>query len=309
MATTAATLSRTSRSQTSRLLRVAFLFMLPALLFVLIFKIIPIAVSFYYSLYSWDILDVTRRFVGLENFRRFFETPQAIGALRNTVLYAVVVSVAKNLAGLLIALALNKPFRSSRIMRVFILSGTMVSLVISGYTWSYILHPSLGLGPLLERLTGLGFLNQDWLGNPNLALYSVMIVSVWQITGKYMIIYLAGLQTVPVELYEAARIDGAGRFSQFSRITVPMIMPAITIGVMNAMIFSLKVFDEIFTMTKGGPGFASETLSTYLHSQAFFFTGRAGYASATAVILFFLVMAFSAVLLVFFRKKEADVYG
>lgn len=292
-----------------RLLLYSILFISPAFLCVFIFFIVPILLSFYYSLFSWDILDVSKRFVGFDNFAMFLRTEGAMGALRNTIVYASAAAVFKNLAGLLLAIVLDSGLRSEKVLRTCILSTTMMSLIITGYIWTYLYHPKYGIGPFLERFLGLSFLNQEWLGNPNIVLYSILFVSVWQIAGKYMVIYLAGLQTVPTELYEAASIDGAGALKRFFKISLPMIVPAITIGLLNAVIQSLKVFDEIYAMTKGGPGFASETLTSLLFFQTFFFTGRAGFGSAISVILFALVLAVSLILLFFMRRKEMQVYG
>jgi len=185
----------------------------------------------------------------------------------------------------------------------------MVPLIIAGYIWSYLYDPEYGLGPFLSNYLGLSFLHQEWLSNVHLVLFAVIIVSSWQILGKYVVIYLAGLQTVPQELYEVADLDGVGRFQKFFKITLPLIAPAVTIGVMNAAIMSLRVFDEIWAMTRGGPGFASETMTTLLYSQTFFYSGRAGFGAAISVILFNLVLAFSLILLFVLRKREEVAYG
>lgn len=288
--------------------RYSLLFMLPALLFVLCIDIIPIFQNFYYSLFSWDILSPSMKFVGIDNFVKFFQMDGARTALRNTLIYAVLAAVLKNLVGLLLALALNAGLKSQKLLRTCILSTAMISLVISGYTWTYLYHPEYGVGYLIEKYTGISILNQDWLGNPHLALYAVLLVSVWQIAGKYMIIYLAGLQTVPKELYEASSIDGASGFSRFRMITAPLIIPSFTIGIMNAVIQGLKVFDEIYSMTRGGPGFASETLTSLMYSQTFFYSGKAGFGSAISVILFGIVLVVSLFISYFLRKKEDEVY-
>lgn len=295
----------------SKQLKYSLLFMLPAIFFVGVFYVVPLSQSFYLSLFSWDILDPdpTSRFVGLQNFVRFLEMDAARGALRNTVIYAIGASVLKNISGLLVAIALNAGLRTQGPLRTLILSTTMVPLIIAGYIWSYLYHPEFGLGPFLSNYLGLGFLHQQWLSNASLVLFAVIIVSSWQILGKYMVIYLAGLQTVPQELYEVADLDGVGPIRKFFKITLPLIAPAVTIGVMNAAIMSLRVFDEIWAMTRGGPGFASETMTTLLYCQTFFYSGRAGFGSAISVILFNLVLVFSLILLFVLRRREQVAYG
>ncbi len=284
-------------------------FMLPAIIVVCVIVIVPVVENFYYSFFKWDILDINMNFVGLSNYKNFFEMDGAMKALRNTIIYAVLAAVFKNLVGLCLAIVLNSGFKTQKILRTCFLSTTMVGLVISGFTWKYIYSPSYGIGYLLSEKLGMPFLNQDWLGNKNLVLFSVLFVSVWQIAGKYMVIYLAGLQAVPQDLYEACMLDGANSWKKFRCITLPMIIPAITVGVMNAVIQGLKVFDEIYAMTKGGPGYASETLTSMMYTQIFFNTGRAGFGSAISVILFLLVLAISLSINKYLRHKEDIVYG
>ena len=286
----------------------SLLFMLPAILIVVCVDIIPIFQNFYYSLFSWDILEPSMKFVGLDNFINFFKMDGARGALKNTLIYAVLAAVLKNIVGLALALVLNSGLKTQKFLRTCILSTTMISLVISGYTWTYLYHPEYGVGYLIEKYTGISFLNQDWLGNPKLALYAVLVVSIWQIAGKYMVIYLAGLQTVPKDLYEAGNMDGASGFSRFRYITAPLIIPSFTVGILNAVIQGLKVFDEIYSMTRGGPGFASETLTTMMYSQTFFYSGKAGFGSAISVILFGIVLIVSLLISSYLRKKEDAVY-
>lgn len=287
----------------------SLLFMAPAIILVLLINIIPIIQNFYFSFFSWDILDPNMTFVGLDNYANFFQTEGAAVALKNTIIYAILAAIFKNAAGLLFALLLNMGLKTQNVLRTCILSTTMISLVISGFTWSYLYHPQYGIGYFAEKYLGLSFLNQDWLGNPKLALYAILVVSIWQIAGKYMVIYLAGLQSVPKDLYEASDIDGAGGWTKFKSITVPLIIPSITVGVLNALIQGFKVFDEIYSMTKGGPGFATETLTTLMYSQTFTYSGKAGYGSSISGILFVIVLVSSLIVSGFLRKSEDAVYG
>ena len=284
-------------------------FILPAMILVVFISIIPTIQNFYYSFYEWDILEPDMTFVGLQNYAEFWTTEGMQVAVSNTIIYAFLAAIFKNLVGLSFALIFTMGFRTQNFLRTCILSTTMISLVISGFTWSYLYHPQYGIGFILENTLGLSIFNQDYLGNPNIALYSVLFVSIWQIAGKYMVIYLAGLQTVPQDLYEACDIDGASPWQKLKNITFPLIIPSFTVGILNALIQGFKVFDEIYSMTKGGPGFATETLTSLMYSQTFTYTGRAGMGSAISGILFVIVLGTSIVVSSYLRKREDNTLG
>ncbi len=176
--------------------------------------------------------------------------------------------------------------------------------MVIAFLWKYLFNPDpdSGINALLG-LVGLGFLQQDWLGNPSLALWSVGFTVVWQYAGYSMVIFLAGLQGVPRELEEAAAIDGAGRWMRFRNVILPLIAPAVTINLMLSTIGGLKLFDQVFAITNGGPGYSTETLSTLIYKQAFVF-GSYGYSTAVALVLAILVAAVSLVQLKYLRSRE-----
>jgi raffinose/stachyose/melibiose transport system permease protein len=153
---------------------------------------------------------------------------------------------------------------------------------------------------------GLGSWRQDWLGNPDLALWSVAFMVVWQFAGYSMVIFLAGLESVPENLHEAAMIDGAGRWQRFRHVTWPLLAPAVTVNIMLSTIGGLKLFDQVYAATNGGPGYASETLSTVLYKQAFVF-GNYGYSTAIALVLALFVAAVSLVQVHFLRGREVTL--
>ncbi len=289
-----------------RTITVSILFFLPALILMLVFFILPILSTFYYSLFDWSILSDKMKYIGLKNYFNVFGSSEFRTALKNTIIYAVIVAFFNNFLGLIFALALDTNIKTKTILRTAFFIPSLISAVVSGYVWSFMYHPEMGIFNYLQNVLHIGFLNQDWLGNPSLVIFSIALVAIWQYSGYYMIIYLTGLQGVPTDLYEACKIDGATWWARFTKVTFPMIAPSITIGIVTATIGSLKVFDQVYVMTKGGPGYSSETLTSLLVTQTFF-SNKAGYGVTISVILFVLVMMVSFVQLNMLKKRE-DIY-
>ncbi len=289
-----------------RTITISILFFLPALILMLVFFILPILSTFYYSLFDWSILSDKMKYIGLKNYFNVFESSEFRTALKNTIIYAIIVAFFNNFLGLIFALALDTNIKTKTILRTAFFIPSLISAVVSGYVWSFMYHPEMGIFNYLQNVLHIGFLNQDWLGNDSLVIFSIALVAIWQYSGYYMIIYLTGLQGVPTDLYEACKIDGATWWARFSKVTFPMIAPSITIGIVTATIGSLKVFDQVYVMTKGGPGYSSETLTSLLVTQTFF-SNKAGYGVTISVILFVLVMMVSFVQLNMLKKRE-DIY-
>ena len=178
----------------------------------------------------------------------------------------------------------------------------VLSTLVVGYLWSYIMAPT-DYGLLNRILIGIGLEKVNWLGNPNLALFSILFTQTWQWIGWAMVIYIANLQSIPQELYECSKIDGANGWKTFWKITFPMLAPSITINCVLSIIGGLKVFDVIFAMTGGGPGHATETITTVLIKRGFT-ECQFGYASAIAVILFMIIAFIASIQLNYFQKWE-----
>ena len=288
-----------------RRFRVQFLFLLPALAIFTAFVIYPLVGSLYYSLTDWDGLSPDLHFVGLANFQQLLSDPTVLIDVRNTLVFAAGVMVLQNGIGLLLALILDGLLRRLSFLRVLFLIPAMFSALAIGYTWSYIYSPVFGfLNTFLEKI-GLSAWQQDWLGNPHLTLASLIFTNSWEFMGFSMVIFLAGLQAVPAELYEAANIDGTSGWQRFRNITFPLLAPAITINVVLTMIGSLKTFDLIFVMTNGGPGNASESLALRIYNEAFNLN-HFGYATAIGIVMTLLILALSVVNLRFLRKREVE---
>jgi raffinose/stachyose/melibiose transport system permease protein len=258
-----------------------------------------------YAFTDWNGLG-ERSFTGLANFTRLFRDEAARGSLVNTLLLTVAIVVVQNGIGLLLALGVHARIKSRTMLRVVFFAPAVVSPVMVAFLWKYIYNPApgAGLNGVLGAV-GLGSLRQDWLGDPSLALWSVAGMVVWQFAGYSMVIFLAGLEGVPAELHEAAMIDGAGRFQRFRNVTWPLLAPAVTINLMLSTIGGLKLFDQVYAATSGGPGHASETLSTVLYKQAFVF-GNYGYSTAIALVLALFVAAVSMVQIHYLRGREVS---
>ncbi|WP_228078016.1 carbohydrate ABC transporter permease [Streptomyces profundus] len=281
-----------------------WLFVVPALLVYGVVVLYPTAAGGLYAFTDWTGRAGDANFVGLDNFRRLFNTESARSALVNTLTIAAACTIVQTAAGLGLALALNTRLRSRNVLRTLFFASALLPPVIIGFLWQYVLTPT---GPLNTALSdvGLGALRQNWLGDGSLALWSVIGVIIWQNAGLTMVIYLAGLQGIPPEVHEAAAIDGAGPWQRFRSVTLPLLLPATTIALSLTLIGSLKLFDQVFAMTGGGPGYATETLSVVMYKEAFV-SGEFGYSAAIALVLTMIVFAFAMIQLRTLRRFEVD---
>jgi raffinose/stachyose/melibiose transport system permease protein len=264
--------------------------------------LIPSARGVYYALTDWDGLDPHFSFIGGGNFTQMFSDPQATQAVTHTLLIAVAITIVQNAVGLLLALGVNSAIKSRNVLRVFLFAPAVVTPIVTAYLWRNLLAPSGAVNSLLGGL-GLGSWTQDWLGNPRLALWSIVGVIVWQFSGYSMVIFLAGLQSIPREIYEAAAIDGGGAFRRFWSVTRPLLGPAFTINLMLSIIGGIKLFDQVFALTGGGPGHATDTMSTLIYKDAFTL-GEFGYSIALAVVLTVIVAVVSSGQYVLLARNE-----
>jgi ABC-type sugar transport system permease subunit len=278
------------------------LFVLPAVLIFAVFFAYPVISSFYISLTKWDGLNPELKFIGLDNFIKLWTDQHFWLAFKNTFKYAFWVTIIQNGLGLILALAAsNKVFRG---FRVLFLIPPLLSSIALGTIWKYMYAPN-GIINSFLTVVGLEVYIQNWLGDPKLALYSLIVTNVWKWSGMSMIIYLAGLQSIPDVIQEAASIDGVGPWQRFKHITFPLIAPAFTINVVLSMIGSLKVFDIIYIMTQGGPGRATESLTTYIFGRAFD-ANKFGYGTAVAVVMFAVILVLSLIQLRYLTKREVQ---
>ena len=232
-------------------------------------------------------------FVGLANFRRIFQTEELTGSLINTLLLAFGFLIFTNVFGLLFALALNRTLKSRFVLRTLLFMPVVIAPIAVSYMWKFIFAFN---GPLNQTLAALGLdsWKHDWLADPTLALIAVLVVMVWQNTGFVMVIYLAGLATVPIELEEAASLDGAGIGRRFRRVVLPMIQPSVAIATTLMLIQGLRIFDQVLALTGGGPSGATQTLATEIYQQTFTFSNF-GFGAALALTLSLLIFVFTVI--------------
>ena len=284
--------------------RETFLYTLPAVILVLLTIYIPFALSGYYSLTEWNGISKAPVFIGLTNFRQILSgSPDFLEALWFTARYALFFIILSNALALALAVALTKKFRLANTLRGMFFVPYIMSMTIVGFIWKFIF--SQGFEKLAE-ITGWGVWNLSWLGDAQLAFWSVVIVGVWQSLGFYIVLYIAGLQAVPPDVLEAAQIDGANGRQRFFRVVLPLLGPSITTCVFMSLTNSLKVFDTILALTKGGPGGATYSATLEIYREAFQ-NNHYGLGSAKAIVFFVMVLILTQLVLKIFERREVDL--
>lgn len=280
-----------SRVRSSRFLPYAFV--APAVLLYFTFKLLPMIVGIYLSLLRWDGLEPAT-FIGLRNFGRMLEDEQILNALWNNVQYAFGTVIGKIVLSLFLAILMNQGLRGQGFYRTALFMPVVVSFVVVGILWTWLYDARFGLVNHLLTSLGLQALISVWLGDPKVALRSLMVVDIWKWYGFHMVIFLAGLQGIPQELYEAARIDGASRWKQFLRITLPLLQPVMLVNVTTSLMGGFNVFDIPFVMTEGGPANSTLVMALHIYIRGFKFY-RFGYGAAMSYVLLLLVTIISAI--------------
>jgi putative chitobiose transport system permease protein len=271
-----------------------YLFLLPALLVLSFTVFFPAVQAFYLSFTRFEY-DLTQapQWVGLANLRRLWVDPLFWQTLRNTLLYLVEVVPILVIVPLGLAILVNQKLRGIRWFRVAYYTPVVISMVVAGIAWKW-LYASNGLLNQLLKLSGLSTTGIPWLTSPTWAIFSVMVVTIWKGLGYYMVIYLAGLQSIPVDLYEAAAIDGSDGIKKHWDITIPLMRPYLALVAVISAISATKVFEEVFIMTQGGPRNSSKTIVYYLYEQAFQ-NLEMSYACAIGLVMFLLILSLSIV--------------
>jgi raffinose/stachyose/melibiose transport system permease protein len=275
-------------------------FYLPAALVYAVFFLVPTALAFYFSLTRWTLFDST--FIGLENYRDFLSDPQLVSGLRNTIIYAVITSGLKILIALPLAVLFTSSIRLKGLFRSIVFFPVLVSTVAVGITFAALMQPSTGL--INTALGALGLPRPNWLGNPSMALYSVALVDVWKGIGIAMVIFSAGILSIPLEYFDAARLEG-GAWVKFRHVILPISRNATFTVILLSFIGGLRSFDLIWTMTHGGPGFASDVLTSVIFKQ--YQAGFYGLSTAGNVVLFILVTIIVYPLTRFFNRLELEL--
>lgn len=257
-------------------------FLAPSMFFLTVFIFVPAVYVVYLSLLNWNLLSSKPRFVGLQNYHRLLSDSNFHTALANSGLVTAAMVFVALPIGLLLAMLADLGLRGTKFYRTILFGPYVIPLVASGLIWSLLFN---GTGGLVNQLLGfIGIKGPNWLGVQPYALIAVMVVTIWQFTGYYMLIFLGGLQGVPVGLKEAARVDGAGAWRVFSTVTLPALSPSLFFAVVICIIQSLQTFDQVYIMTNGGPDGATTTLVYYIFEQGFGMY-NIGPATAASVVL------------------------
>ena len=270
-----------------------------------LFMVVPGLMGFYLSFTDWNRYSSEINFIGLKNFAVIFSQQNYWHSISNTLIFTVVTIALKTVIALMLALLLTRGLkRFANFHRIVIYLPAILPMIVVGIVFRSILHPATGVLNEFLRGIGLDFLTQQWLTNPDLALYSVISVDSWKGIGYIMVIMIAGLQVIPAEYYEAARIDGANGWDELWKITLPLLMPTLTVTTVLNLLYGLKVFDAVYVLTNGGPGYATETVYTMVFKE--FSKGRYGVSTALSTLLFVVMSICGYWLLKTMHAKELE---
>ncbi|MDQ4490830.1 sugar ABC transporter permease [Sinomonas sp. ASV486] len=283
----------------------SFLWAVPGVAIAVGVHLVAVGAGAVYAFTDWNGTSAGANWIGIDNFREIFSSPDARDALITTIELSVAAVILSNVIGIALALGLHRTLRSRNVLRAVFFAPFVLSPLAVSYIWQFIFDAQ---GPLNKVLgdVGLGTVAQPWLASPTWARWTILVVLIWQYSGLAMAFYLAGLQSIPEEVEEAAAVDGASTVRRLRTITLPLLAPAITASVSITTVFSLRVFDQVLALTGGGPGSASETLATQVYKQTFV-SGRFGYGAALALVLTALVAIVSVLQIVILRAGERKI--
>ena len=279
------------------------LFLFPALFSYIIVVVFPTVYSLFLSFCDWNGLGA-KKFVGLKNYIQLFTSDSVFyTALRNNIIWIILTICLTVLLALLLALVLNRSFRGRIVYRAIFYFPYMLSWIIVGIIWKWMYNPNFGLINQVLGMVGLDSLKGAYLSNTKMALYCVFIAALWQGLGQPMLYFLAGLQTLPNDILEAAKIDGAGKFNLFFRVIVPMLKETFVIVLATQIIASMKVYDIVYVMTDVGQANSTQTLATYMYIQTFTYSNL-GVGSAIATVMVLIMMVVIVPYVAFSTKDE-----
>jgi len=274
----------------------AYIFSIPAIALLIAFLVVPIIYTVYYSVFQYQVMRPNAiTFIGLQNYAKLFKDEDFWLALRNTVYFSVIVVPTQCALALALALLVSKRFRGVSIFRTMYFSPQLTSMVVISVLWTVLYNSNPNTGLINSILVNLGMKPINFLSNPKTAMNAIIFMSAWQGAGYQMMIFLAGLQGIPGEQYEAGSIDGANRFQQFLYITIPNLRGTIKYVIMITLIQAMKLFTQPYVMTQGGPQNATKTVVYYIYTQGFQ-KGNFGYACSVAAVFFVIVVAMSLIM-------------
>lgn len=284
--------------------KVSFGFAAPAFIIYTGLLVIPIIMAFYISFFKWNGFN-EMEFLGLENYVNLFHDQRLGNAVINTLIIAASVIVVVNVLGLCLAMLVNKASKVNNFFRTIFFIPFVLSAVALSFVWKSILAYNGVLNGLLTSL-GQSDLAGNWLGQRGTALLCIIIVEIWRTLGYHMMLYLAALQAVPGELYEACTVDGGNRWNKFRNVTLPLIVPGMSVSILMSIINELRIYDVVKIMTDGGPGYDTETVVYNIVANGFS-NNIVGYSSAIAVILFLVIGVISVFVVSAMSKKEVEM--
>ncbi|MFP4565618.1 MAG: carbohydrate ABC transporter permease [Spirochaetaceae bacterium] len=280
-----------------------YLFLAVPVIIYLIWVIGPMIYSFYLSLTAWDGFSAPQ-FIGLAHFERLFRDPVFYTSLWNNLEWIAVFMTIPIAMGLFIAMSLNREIPGARFFKASFFAPMVLSLVVSGLVWSWLYNPSFGLINTVLRRVGLGSWARGWLSDQEVVMEAIIAVAVWRQIGYVMVLYLAGLQSVDKNLVDAAEVDGATAVQRFFHVILPQLAPVTVVVVVISIIDSLRAFDLVSVMTRGGPFNSSSVLANYMYIQAFN-NYNMGYGAAISVVLFMISLGFIMFYLTRIAREEA----
>lgn len=283
------------------LLKEIAIFVLPLMVLYCIFFILPFFTGIYYSLFNWDGISTTKEFVGIRNYIELFTNDaDYFKSLIFTLKYVVLNVLVTNILALALAMVCNSKLKSKKFLRTCFFLPNVISMLVVGYIWRFMFNQGCAA---LYKITGWDFFNISWLGGGNVTVVAMVVVAAWQSVGYIMIIYLAGLQMMDNSLLESAAIDGANGWQRFKNITLPLILPSVTVNMFMVLSQSFRLFDVNLSLTGGGPGRETMGLALDIYTEGFQ-NNRMGYGAAKAVILFVIVITIAIIQLKMTSEKK-----
>ena len=280
---------------------------MPAVILFTVFYLAPIFISVYYSFTDFSGIGAAK-FIGFKNYQVLLNDKFFFIALKNTFIILIGITITILPLSFIVALLLEKPFRGSGVVQSMIFAPNVIAPILVGLIWLFILDPKMGMINAILRSIGLSDYQQQWIGGKTLTPYSVAFVYLWQVLGFYTTINMAGLRSIPADIYEAAEIDGANYFQRIRKITIPMMKHTIVINTILIITGGFKIFETVKQLTNGGPNHMSDVLVTYMYDTTFT-SSRYGYGMAVATVSFVLCLIFSIIYLVNVGKSLEQKEG
>lgn len=280
------------------------LFTVPLLIIFTIVVIIPFLIGIYYAFFEWDgIVANPKVFVGVENFFTLFSDGRFLRSTWLTVLFTVLSVLTVNIVGLAFALLVTSKLKLANVARTMFFMPYLIGGLILGYIWQFVF---LDVFTRVGEAVGLERILFNWLLNEDFALFALVFVFTWQMAGYVMIVYIAGIQGIPGELVEAAKVDGASKWQRFMRITVPLLMPAFTISLFLTLSYGFKIYDVNLSLTGGGPANATELFAMNIYNEIFGY-GNYGYGQAKAILFFIIIAAITLTQVYLTKRREVEM--